>query len=626
MRHPALLLLLAGCASETVGGDPVDARVVPDAALPDRSLPAPDEGLDAVAPDATSASPDAALPRDATTHDAIPDVHAAADAAGPVPDAAPPDEGARPALPTRQPAGLPRVHDLSGADPAHVDGLVRRALEGLGLDPVTGPDPRDRVFVGRWYLAWIDETGFYGKLNGLWALNGDVANLDFVLLDADRPVSALVVGEHGDGAWPGGYMGAEHIEYPNGTPEADDEPGCANEGSFCAQYSLGEAPHYRDPDIPTWRACNEGSPAFDRHFEPIELTPIEGGVRLMYEGPLTKQGDFGGSSSGRHCHEDWLFPDRVRRRVYLRVGYELLADGHDVDRLLQVRNPEGNPRFAGPFSFIGGFVMTAWPDAHPLKRIQRHARTTLRPVEIRWGEGNVGIAADRWSALPAGIPNHDVILAWAGQGVSLSPFPGYTAGRAFTLSNEGPEDNDDAGFCLCVVHGAIELGGGLIHGAVEGGASSFVARRRLRIHHEEPPPEPRLWTYEAERDLQHGIGHAEEDGWSASTADDEAGHLAFGPYARDWGAGPRSAAFRLLVDVADARDERVVTLDVYDADTDEILATRDIPRSAFGAAYEWRDFTLDFDLAGRDGHAMETRVYWHDISYVRLDRIVVSDR
>ena len=80
----------------------------------------------------------------------------------------------------------------------------------------------DRVFVGQWYIAWIDETGFYGKVNGLWALNGDLEHLNFVLFDGDRPVNSLIVGEQGNGTWPKGYMGSEHIEFPNATPEADD--------------------------------------------------------------------------------------------------------------------------------------------------------------------------------------------------------------------------------------------------------------------------------------------------------------------------------------------------------------------------------------------------------------------
>ncbi len=28
-------------------------------------------------------------------------------------------------------------------------------------------------------------------------------------------------------------------------------------------------------------------------------------------------------------------------------------------------------------------------------------------------------------------------------------------------------------------------------------------------------------------------------------------------------------------------------------------------------------------LASREGHALETRVWWHDISYVRLDRVTM---
>jgi hypothetical protein len=210
--------------------------------------------------------------------------------------------------------------------------------------------------------------------------------------------------------------------------------------------------------------------------------------------------------------------------------------------------------------------------------------------------------------------------------VTLSGFPAHVRGRAFTLGNHGPDDNGDSGFCLCVVHGGVEMGGGLLSMPVPGGQLSSLARRRLTVHHEEDVPAPRQWVYEAEGDLMHGLGRPEADGWAAATGLDDAGHLAFGPYARDLGDGPRTATFRLMVDVADAREETVVTLDVYDADADQILAALDVPRSAFGAAFAYRDFALDFDLAGRAHHAIETRVYWRDISYVRLDRVVVTER
>ena len=79
---------------------------------------------------------------------------------------------------------LPRIHDFSGASSEHVTQLVIRALEGLGLDEESGPNELDRVFVGLWYIAWIDETGFYGKINGLWTLNGNPETVSYTHLRA----------------------------------------------------------------------------------------------------------------------------------------------------------------------------------------------------------------------------------------------------------------------------------------------------------------------------------------------------------------------------------------------------------------------------------------------------------
>jgi hypothetical protein len=37
----------------------------------------------------------------------------------------------------------------------------------------------------------------------------------------------------------------------------------------------------------------------------------------------------------------------------------------------------------------------------------------------------------------------------------------------------------------------------------------------------------------------------------------------------------------------------------------------------------YQRFALDFDLQGLAGHAIETRVYWHGVSYIKLDKIDV---
>ena len=151
----------------------------------------------------------------------------------------------QPAMPTaverftRRRIDLPFIYDFSGAPQAHVDGLIRRAIDGLGFEDGTGPSALDRVFVNRHFIAWIDETGFYGKMNALWPLNGNPDDLDFVMLEGRRPVNAFIVAERGDGQWPAGYMGSEHIEFPNHVPEDDDNPDCRD--SFCGQYAHGEA-------------------------------------------------------------------------------------------------------------------------------------------------------------------------------------------------------------------------------------------------------------------------------------------------------------------------------------------------------------------------------------------------
>lgn len=70
-------------------------------------------------------------------------------------------------IPKRRVEGiLPLIHDVSGAPSERVNMLIVEAIDGLGLEAKKAPRSDDRIFVGRWYIAWIDETGFYGKMNG----------------------------------------------------------------------------------------------------------------------------------------------------------------------------------------------------------------------------------------------------------------------------------------------------------------------------------------------------------------------------------------------------------------------------------------------------------------------------
>ena len=52
------------------------------------------------------------------------------------------------------------------------------------------------------------------------------------------------------------------------------------------------------------------------------------------------------------------------------------------------------------------------------------------------------------------------------------------------------------------------------------------------------------------------------------------GISSFGPYTSEWGGFLVSAAFALELDNVDADNGQVVTIDINDATTDEIIATR----------------------------------------------------
>ncbi|MCP3061127.1 hypothetical protein LXT21_20305 [Myxococcus sp. K38C18041901] len=548
--------------------------------------------------------------------------------------------------------GEPQVLNFTRSSPAHVKTLVRRALQGLGFGtyeppPATprrdGPNAGDLVFVGRHYLAWIDQTGFYGKMNALWLLNGAEADaLGFVHEEPTtrRPVSFLGVAEDGNGAWLPGYSGAEHYELPhefpepgedrNGNGQCDTNEACTGSAcvrTICNWYSLNEAAAVTDPNVPHWTACARNRMAWARRVRPTLQEEGETSLRLVYEAPITKESDGGrdGATDGDLCHQDYLFADGIRRPVFLRLGYVLHADRPFFDRTYQLDNPAGNPAFGQEvWSVIGGLVLSKLPASQPAKAALFH---TVRP-ELRDVSGPVPpytFPAGQWTARPAKA-TADEAWGWLATPISWSARGRASYGDSLKLELLGPADNDDTGFCLCNTHGGMEIGGGVLHRGVslpiEGGTRTLETTRRISFPSEHALP----FVHEAEGEsLFKLVGRGEADGWSANTAEDPPGWLIHGPYASHWGDGPKTAVFRLMVDSV-VTGGNVVSLDVYDATAGQVIAKRVLSRAAFTQPFMFHDFSLGFSLDGRLGHAIETRVYWHDISYVKVDRISVTDR
>ena len=277
-------------------------------------------------------------------------------------------------------------------------------------------------------------------------------------------------------------------------------------------------------------------------------------------------------------------------------------------------------------SVIGGFVLTRWPDPHPMKEVHRWMRPATRGfVESQTG---ISIEADAWNHYTPLLSDDDMVLAWLDQPFTFSAFPDNVPGQTATLSHVGESDNADVGVCLCTVHGAVEMGGGLLHGGMSlpltGGELSIEARRRFELPGTLNYPQTR--TFDPVNELSHSFGSSNDNGWSANTAEHSPGYLLFGPYTSEWGGFLVSVAFDLELDNVDADNGQVVTIDINDATTDEIIATRIIRRSEFNQPFQLQTFSVEADLRDRPGHIFEARIYWHDISYVRVDALTATLR
>lgn len=130
----------------------------------------------------------------------------------------------------------------------------------------------------------------------------------------------------------------------------------------------------------------------------------------------------------------------------------------------------------------------------------------------------------------------------------------------------------------------------------------------------------RVWEAES---LPHAIGYADGDGWAANVTMPN-GHLTYGPYVTDIPPDGRVASWRMAIDVRNASNDVVATVDVYDATAGQELASRVIRRLEWAADQTYQPFELSFTLdASRAGHAIEMRTFYHSRSYLKVDKISV---
>ena len=133
------------------------------------------------------------------------------------------------------------------------------------------------------------------------------------------------------------------------------------------------------------------------------------------------------------------------------------------------------------------------------------------------------------------------------------------------------------------------------------------------------------WTWEAEAGLLHDQGYEDGDGWACNTAAQSEGFMSFGPYTTDIPTGPHEVRFDLMIDIAPPggrATDKVVTLDVFNAAAGNSLVNYPVYRADFAADMTYISITLPFEAAY--GMSLEFRVWWHDVAYINLDKVVVT--
>lgn len=122
--------------------------------------------------------------------------------------------------------------------------------------------------------------------------------------------------------------------------------------------------------------------------------------------------------------------------------------------------------------------------------------------------------------------------------------------------------------------------------------------------------------------LPHSTGYAEYAGWGADIMQSP-GYMTYGPYTNLVPVGARTATWRLMVDNSSYPDpQAVAVLDVNDATTGEVIASRSLSWRSFSVNWSYQVFELPFFIdSSRAGHILEIRTFYTARGHINVDRI-----
>jgi hypothetical protein len=128
--------------------------------------------------------------------------------------------------------------------------------------------------------------------------------------------------------------------------------------------------------------------------------------------------------------------------------------------------------------------------------------------------------------------------------------------------------------------------------------------------------------------LYHNCGRFEGADWSCSVnLDPAAAIMTYGPYANFEKARKYTALFKLKIDDFWSDNAKVATVEVYNFDLNQVIASHIITRQEFTSAY-YNYFPLMFYTDGYIGQPtgrLEFRVRWGRASYLKQTDVVIHD-
>ena len=308
------------------------------------------------------------------------------------------------------------------------------------------------------------------------------------------------------------------------------------------------------------------------------------------------------SSASRHTSNGVMRPFNNNTQVggYLPYSLNFSRDANDRSKVQfngSVGGPNGSPfdfaTLSMPMDSVRGFTYFRWSGASGVLRYDQNPfsyNSSTGPIHIKFAPGS-----PVWGEI-IGVDYTIRVTMNSSRPLSL----------AFVEAPGLGVRNVEFGFI-----------GGLPRGqkaTVSGTIQTFRTDRALL---------PRM-VFQAESYNWHQTGVSAGNAWVARAGIDPTNkYMSYGPYTTDVPAGDRVATFRLQIDRNTGNNDRVVTIEVFDANTGRVLpgASRTLYRRDFGQGMRYQDFDVKFTASA--GQKLEFRTFWHGSATVWQDDVQV---